>query len=72
MEADRDDANDVTIHGYDKPAGAAIYPEGMEWRCMLCDFACTDGGPDLCPNDGFPMTRTVANLKTATAGRKEP
>lgn len=27
---------------------------------MGCDFTCDDDGPDFCPNDGRPLTRTLA------------
>jgi rubrerythrin len=39
--------------------GGDAYPNGEQWRCMRCDFTCGDDGPDYCPHDGSPLTRTA-------------
>lgn len=40
------------------------YPNGRQWRCGKCDFACDDSGPDRCPRDGMPLTRTLLEFRT--------
>jgi rubrerythrin len=42
------------------------YPEGKDWRCEQCDYACDDDGPDRCPDHGTPLYRvSVVRLRVA-------
>lgn len=36
-----------------------VYPDGEEWRCATCGYTTDDDGPDRCPNDDSPLTRTL-------------
>lgn len=42
--------------------GGEVYPNGPEWRCSECGYICGDYGPNRCPNDGTPLTRTMMTI----------
>lgn len=51
--------------------GGQAYPDGAKWRCPHCAFACDDDGPDNCPVDGAPLSRTLLIFPTPTAEPEE-